>query len=437
MLKQTKMDERGGAMVISLLALMLMTMVGMLMMAQTKTETQIAGFDMRSTQALYHAEAGYAEALARLSVSDTNPRFIGPTDDPATTPGWGVYLVASPGDASGDPDYAFTATDGMDNDNDGFVDESGERYPEVLSAQSSDMDYPWVKVVYKRNSTGQVVLFGDHDNDPTTPARENLTKGDPVLLITARGSRGTAVRTVEVEASRTPFVVPGSALYTETDDFQFAGTQFLVSGLDWDPVSGVLTGQPGVAGIATTEDPNQILADLGEDGTNMGWGSDAASPDYAGNHNNVEGDTGQGAVVGSTIDYDLQAMAEFYANHADETISGGTYTQETWGTWDDYQVIYATGNVTMTGISTGAGVLVVDGDMDIAGQLNWTGLILVLGDLKYTGGGTHGEVYGAIMAQGVDEEQMLGGNASIKFSRQALDRLTDLMPYQVANWREL
>jgi len=104
MLKQTKNDQRGGAMVISLLALMLMTMVGMLMMAQTKTETQIAGFDMRSTQALYHAEAGYAEALARLNAPQASPEFIGPGNDWATTPGWGIYLVVTPGEASYFPD---------------------------------------------------------------------------------------------------------------------------------------------------------------------------------------------------------------------------------------------------------------------------------------------------------------------------------------------
>jgi hypothetical protein len=424
-------------MVISLLALMLMTMVGMLMMAQTKTETQIAGFDMRSTQALYHAEAGYAEALARLSVPENNPQYVGPTDDWNTTPGWGIYLVGSAGDAAGDPDYAFTEQDGMDNDADGFVDESGERYPEMLSAQSGDMDYPWVKVTYKLDATGQVILYGDHDDDPSTPSRENLINGAPVLRITAQGSRGTAVRTVEVEASRTPFVIPGSALYAETDDFQFAGTQFLVSGLDWDPMTGLRTGDSGVSGLATTENPGDILADLGEDGDNLVWGDDHTGPDYAGEHNNIEGESGMGAVVGSTVDYDLQAMAEFFAGQADVELSSGTYTQQNWGGWDDYQVVHATGDITMTGQNAGFGVLVVDGDLDLAGSLNWTGLIIVLGDLKYTGGGNHGSVFGAVMTAGLDEDQTIGGNANIRFSREALQRLTDFMPYQVANWREI
>jgi Tfp pilus assembly protein PilX len=437
MLKHTKNDQSGGAMIISLLALMLMTMVGMLMMAQTKTETQIAGFDMRSTQALYHAEAGYAEALARLSVPDTSPQFIGPADDPAATPGWGVYLVGTPGDAADDPDYSFTETDGMDNDADGFVDESGERYPEVVSAQSGDMDYPWVKVEYKRNAGGQVILYGDHDDDPSTPSRENLLTGEPMLRITAQGNRGTAERIVEIEASRTPFMLPGSALYAETDDFQFAGSQFLVSGLDWDPRTGGLTGDPGVSGIATTEDPAEILNDLGEDGSSMDWGSGDAGSDIAGTDNNVEGDTGQGAVVGSSIDYDLQAMADLFIGLADIEVSSSTFTQETWGTWDDYQVVHATGDLFVSGQTTGSGVLVVSGDLDISGQLYWTGLVLVLGDLKYTGAGSHGHVYGAVMTQGMDEDQMLGGNANIRYSRLALNRLTDFMPYQVANWREI
>ena len=60
-------NENGTAMVVALLALVVMTILGTLFLAQTKTETQIAGLDQRSNQALMHAEAGYGEVLARMT----------------------------------------------------------------------------------------------------------------------------------------------------------------------------------------------------------------------------------------------------------------------------------------------------------------------------------------------------------------------------------
>ena len=64
-------------MVISLLVLLVLTMVGTLFLATSNTETQISGHDMRATQALFNAEAGYAEALARMSDQTDSTNYIG------------------------------------------------------------------------------------------------------------------------------------------------------------------------------------------------------------------------------------------------------------------------------------------------------------------------------------------------------------------------
>ncbi|HWX53996.1 MAG TPA: hypothetical protein VN176_05335 [Verrucomicrobiae bacterium] len=63
------------------------------------------------------------------------------------------------------------------------------------------------------------------------------------------------------------------------------------------------------------------------------------------------------------------------------------------------QTTYVAGSVQLTSNATGAGVLIVDGDLNIHGGLNFYGLILVRGSVTFTGGGSSGtNLNGAILA---------------------------------------
>lgn len=412
--------ERGSAMVIALMTLVLLTMVGTLFLAQTKTETQIAGHDMRATQALFNAEAGYGEALARMS--DTgDPDYIGEPSG-TVTPGWGRYLVLANGNSDQDPDHNLAESDSLDNDGNGTVDESGEAYPEVATAQGGEpIDYPWVNVRYKLNATNQVILYGDHDDNLVTPPRFNLVHGYPVIIVTAEGERGSAARRVEVEAIKQPFELVQSALYSESDDFKFNGTQFKVSGQDWDPVTGnVVAGNPEVPGILTTGDPNNITNALSGQQTN-----------------NVEGLGGEPSATSTNVDMDLQAIADTYSPLAEYVVPAGTYDDVAWGSLDDYTVVHCTGDLHLSGNVSGGGILIVDGDMTVSGSFTWYGLCIVLGDVTFTGGGAGIHLYGSTLIQGSSNDQTVSGNADVLYSSEALNRLTALSPYMVANWREL
>src|SRR4030095_3929395 len=192
--------ERGTALILSLLALLCLTLVGGLFVANTKTETQIAGHEMRYNQALNNAEAGCAEVLARMSNASDSTNYIGQLGNKGGTnpPGWGRYVVLDDGNSVQDPNYTVTENDGMDNDGDNTIDEADEAYPEVLTAQiTNNVDYPWVKVHYKTNPAHQVVLFGDHDFNPTTPPIQNLNQGLPVIVTTSEGMQGAAMRRIE------------------------------------------------------------------------------------------------------------------------------------------------------------------------------------------------------------------------------------------------
>ncbi len=418
---ENRQRERGSALLISLLVLLSLTLISGLFMAQTKTETQIAGHDMRWNQALYHAEAGYAETLARMSDHRDSTNFIGQVSGWGSTPGWGRYVVLGSGESANDPDIAETETDNLDNDGDGQVDESGESYPEVLTRQANNVvSYPWAKVHYKLTQTNQVVLFGDHDRNMQTPPIENVMRGFPVLVVTSCGTQGAANRTIEVEAIKMPFQVIDAAIYSEDDDYQFNGTQFLISGGDWDPDTGLLTANPEVPGILTTGDPLNITGGL--------------SPQQ---QNNIEGDGSEPSVQSSPVNMDLQALRDEYVAFAEHVVPQGTYANTAWGTRTEYTVVHCTGDMHTSGGVNGGGLLIVDGDFDCSGSFTWYGMVLVLGDITFTGGGAGIHIWGAVLSQGGIDQQTVGGNADILYSSIALQRLTAISPYSVTTWREM
>jgi len=411
-------------MVVALLALIVLTILGTLFLAQTKTETQIAGLDQRSNQALTHAEAGYSEVLARMTDTKDSVNYMGPAPYSWTTqPGWGKYLVMAAGNSSQDPNRSRAASDGLDNDIDATIDESGEVYPETLTRQGANaINYPWVQVHYKLNATNQVILFGDHDRNMATPPQANLTWGMPMLVITSNGGQGNSNRTVEVEAVRPPFEILDGAIYTEQDNFKFNGTQFLVSGKDHDPLTGaVIPGNPEVPGMLTTGNPGNITAALSGQQTN-----------------NVEGTGGEPSVSRATVDVDLETLHDEYTAQAQTTLKPDTtLAGVTMGDLDHYTCVWAQGNLHVSGNCTGGGILIVDGDFTLSGSFTWYGVVLVMGSVSFTGGGAGIHVYGSVLTKGGLSEEVVGGNADIFYSTQALNRLTALSPYVVYNWREL
>lgn len=79
-----------------------------------------------------------------------------------------------------------------------------------------------------------------------------------------------------------------------------------------------------------------------------------------------------------------------------------------------YPVIYSNGNLSVTG-GVGQGLLLVNGDLSVAGGFQFYGIVIVTGHLKTTGTGGH--FTGGVLAQNVDLEQnTVLGNAVITYS---------------------
>jgi hypothetical protein len=99
-------------------------------------------------------------------------------------------------------------------------------------------------------------------------------------------------------------------------------------------------------------------------------------------------------------------------------------------------LVIAARDGTQLSSGSGRGLLIVDGDLEIAGGFEFRGLILVMGTARFTGLG--GVVLGALVARQVD----LGGSPTlVTFSRCAVERALDgaarLEPLHDRSWLEL
>ena len=90
------------------------------------------------------------------------------------------------------------------------------------------------------------------------------------------------------------------------------------------------------------------------------------------------------------------------------------------------------------GGSHGAGLLLVNGNLDINGGVNWYGIVIVKGAVTYSGGGENNITRAVLSANATVLHVDMGGNISILFCSDALRRVREwVSPLRIAQWREV
>jgi hypothetical protein len=85
-----------------------------------------------------------------------------------------------------------------------------------------------------------------------------------------------------------------------------------------------------------------------------------------------------------------------------------------------FPIIYSPGNLHISG-GVGQGILLVNGDLDIAGGFEFFGPVIVQGGVSSTGTGGH--IVGGLMAQNATlNSSLISGNSTVTFSRCAITR---------------
>jgi hypothetical protein len=88
---------------------------------------------------------------------------------------------------------------------------------------------------------------------------------------------------------------------------------------------------------------------------------------------------------------------------------------------------------------TGYGILLVRGNLEMAGNFNWNGLIIVTGQFKTTGGGSDaknikGQIYGGSSSKVGDTD--ISGSVNMQYDSCEVAKSLSSQPLQVVNWKQ-
>ncbi len=267
-----------------------------------------------------------------------------------------------------------------------------------------------------------------------------------LFLVQSLGSRvdaaGTplAQRKVAMVARLSYVTATANAAVTAGKTVNFNGNAFEVVGNDsvpqgWSGEPGCTTGA-AKAGVRTAE----TVTASGQQADNIVGNPPKVEhdPTVTANFFNIFGDVtfddlkkSADIVLPNTTPYNgaapsLTAGAPQRCNTADQMNwgephrNGGGYTAQC---VNYFPILYGSGTQTkLAAGGRGQGLLLVEGDLEISGGFEWTGLIVAKGGIKITGNGN--KIVGALLAQdvAVDDQNSISGNTTLQFSSCALSK---------------
>jgi Tfp pilus assembly protein PilX len=102
----------------------------------------------------------------------------------------------------------------------------------------------------------------------------------------------------------------------------------------------------------------------------------------------------------------------------------GAPTDKTNACYNYFPIIYHNGNMSISGSGSGQGILLVEGDLNVQGRIDFYGPVIATGGVNIRGTGSDDvKFYGGVVAQDVTlDDSKLTGNATINYSSCAVKR---------------
>ncbi len=387
-------DERGIALILAMLILLVVTLIGISAVNTTIYDNLIAGNKRASEEAFYVAEAGINEFMGRFR-EDATYKI---SDNDPTNPLWKLLLAKNLGKGATKIGYA-----------------SGD--PNSIQSLQSQLDFG-VEIKHKIDETNQVIKYG----------------GVPVYILKSYGfTADGGNKVLEVELIKSPDYDPPSALYSEMP-VHIHGNSSYINGND---VCGT-TNKPGITTTTVTSPP---ITESGNPSIN-------GSPPKV---TQASTPPPTNLPLEEMLGY-LKGVANFkYGYDENQTLTGYS---DSWGTptssdttvpityTGPMNIVYfnmqGTQTLKLAGDSHGAGILLVEGNLEINGGFTWYGVILATGAVEYTGSGQK-NVTGGIMA---GENATIGinidENAGIIYCSAVSNKLKEIVPpLKITRWREV
>src|SRR5882762_1550428 len=493
--KKLKTSERGIALIVALLMLMLISaaLMGMIMMSNTETNVS-ANFRDEQT-AFFASKAGIEEVRDRLRSGATNTLSA---SMPTTLPGGanGVLYITNP--ASGDTVTPWLPLGAVSTYPDDEICKevtcvsgvpAGTWYTSASAsgtyAAAPILPWKWVRVMAKLNkpsATSKLMSVNGSTGSDTTAgyrvcwnganevAISNITYTScsaanstykPVyeltaLAVTSSGSR----RMTQYEVTQTAFPpLPAPLVFDGASPSYGAPNSgaFDVSGNDANlGLLGNGTNCP------TTPGPAQPALG-GYDGTSVTTLDGAIGSKNYGQYTGAGGSPSVGSVGSnlgnlSTVD-GLQALVNSVTAAADPAniYNGSTTSLTNTGLGGSPVINVVNGDLTLAGGLSGAGILLVTGTLTMKGNPSYTGIILVIGAGVFDkNGGGNGTMDGSILVANMNDSSGKpiplgvgnapgsptikwngGGNSHIKYDSCAINALGQSFPFRIVTQREL
>jgi hypothetical protein len=154
--------------------------------------------------------------------------------------------------------------------------------------------------------------------------------------------------------------------------------------------------------------------------------------------------------LGDYVNYLKEYANITYSFMGDKTLTGLDFGALTGGSWTedplkpagDPNVVYFNMNdvntIKLAGGCHGAGILLVNGNLEINGRFAWYGIIFVTGALTFTGGGEKNITGGVLAGEMTSLEVDIAGNAAVLYCSEVWKYLKGRVPaFKVAHWRRL
>jgi hypothetical protein len=382
-------EEKGVVLVLTMLFLLVFTLIGMSAVNTATYDNRVSGNKRISEQAFYVAEAGINEFLGRFREGTTGEL----KDDAPSNPHWKLFIATN------------------------------AEMAEKIGYSSSDADHIFVQ------SLQAPLVYGVEIRHKVNVANHVITKaGSPLYIATSHGyAQDGGEKIIEADFVGSPPFDPPAALYSERP-IDVNGTSTYVEGTD-------RCGTRNKPGIITTLDESTNPITI------------SGSPTIKGNPGIRY--SGEDLDLKEAVDYFRKDANFTYDYNTNETLTGYS---DSWGTPTStdtstpitysgpinivYFNMHGDKTLKLAGQSHGAGILLVDGNLELNGGFTWYGVIIVTGALDYTGGGEKNITGGVLTGEATALQVDLGGNAGILYCSEVADKLKKLVsPLRMTRWK--
>ncbi len=408
-------NEKGIVLIGAIALIAILALLGTVSIVTTSTELLISRNFKTSVQSSYAAQAGIEEARLRLRGSSSNPNYAG---DPAANPDptWSAYILTSNSwQTSYDPDYVGTYTNYIPTTS------SHTNTATETNTIQTDISY-WVKIRHKRESdllpnetytdggstANDIIYYGYATSTSTTLEQFTTTdvnpvSASPVEIVTSYGNNGKSSSIIEVHTGKIPGPPIVAAVYGNNVDIN--------GNVDITGDDACSSGSIPCVAYSTNLDLTGGAIDL----VSQAGPSTQITP-----------------AIDVTAQVDaLESTATIILDDDDDPLQNYTV-----GSISNYEVVFCDA----TQLSdlkldinnlTGYGTLVVRGDLDLGGSVNWHGLIIVSGDITISGNGTN--IHGAVVAKDIAQ---LSGHIDIYYDTCELDYANGSYRYATSRWKD-